>query len=184
MTAITAVSGSLRADSTTTALLGAIVEGFAQRIPVESHLIELGPLAVDLAVAVTGGAVSPELADALERVGAADLLVVGTPIYRGSYTGLFKLFFDLVDQKAVAGRPVLLAAGGGSDAHSLAIDHELRPLFAFFGALTLPAAVYARRADYTEGVPASDEVRARIERAVDAAVPWVGARAPGVSRRN
>ena len=176
MTVVTAVSGSLRAPSTTTALLEAIVRRLADRIPVESQVIELSPLAVDLAVAVTGGEASAPLAGALDRVAATDLLIVGTPIYRGSYTGLFKQFFDLVGQSALTGTPVLLAAGGGNDLHSLAIDQELRPLFSFFGALTLPVGVYASSADYAAGAVASDALHARIDRAVEAALPWVTAR--------
>lgn len=176
MTRVTAVSGSLRAPSSTTALLEAIVDGFAEHLPVEPSVIELSPLAVDLAVAVTGGEASVPLGSALEQVGATDLLIVGTPVYRGSYTGLFKQFFDLVGQNALVGTPVLLAAGGGNDLHSLAIDQELRPLFSFFGALTLPLGVYARSADYVDRAVASEGLRGQIDRAVEAGLPWIAAR--------
>lgn len=70
-------------------------------------------------------------------------------VYRGSYTGVFRLFFDLLPQDALAGTPVLLTAGGGDDQHALAIDHQLRPMFAFFRARVLPVGVYARAGDYT-----------------------------------
>lgn len=183
MTVVTAVSGSLRAPSTTTALLEAIVEAFAEQLPVESSVVELSPLAVDLAVAVTGGEASAPLASALASVDSADLLIVGTPIYRGSYTGLFKQFFDLVGQNALTGTPVLLAAGGGSDLHSLAVDQELRPLFSFFGALTLPFGIYARSADYADGAVSSEALRGQIDRAVETALPWVSASRERVSVR-
>lgn len=173
MTMVTAVSGSLRASSTTTALLEAIIDALAEHVPLESSVIELSPLAVDLAVAVTGGAASAPLSSALAKVDAANLLIVATPIYRGSYTGLFKQFFDVVGQHALAGTPVLLAAGGGNDLHSLAVDQELRPLFSFFGALTLPLGVYARSADYVDRSVASHALRDQIDRAVEAALPWV-----------
>ncbi len=108
---------------------------------------------------------------ALDAVAGADLLVVATPIYRGSYTGLFKEFFDLVPQDALAGTPVLLAAGGGDDQHSLAIDHQLRPLFAFFRAVSLPVGVYARSADFTDRRISGEALPAAIARAVAAALP-------------
>lgn len=142
------VSGSLRDPSTTSALLAAIAAEVHGRVDAEVARVELGPLAGDLAVAITGGDVSPAVAAALAAVADADVLIVATPIYRGSYTGLFKVFFDLVHQDALEGTPVLLAAGGGNDQHALAIDHELRPLFAFFRAATAPIGVYARPGDY------------------------------------
>ncbi len=149
---IVTVSGSLRDPSTTSVLLAAIAAEAAQRdgedAGAQVETVELAPLASDLAVALTGGGASAAVEAALAAVGSADLLIVATPIYRGSYTGLFKLFFDLVHQDALVGTPVLLAAGGGSDQHALAIDHELRPLFAFFGARTAPVGVYARPGDY------------------------------------
>jgi FMN reductase len=168
---IVAVSGSLRSSSTSTALLRAIADGIAEGRDATVEIVELGPLSVDLGTAVVGGAVSDALSAALGAVGDAGLLVVATPVYRGSYTGLFKQFFDLVPQKALEATPVLLAAGGGDDQHSLVIDHQLRPLFAFFQAHTLPVGVYARSADFVDGAIASDELRARVARAVEASVP-------------
>ncbi len=178
MTRVVAVSGSPRSGSTTTVLLEQILAEFAERAAIEPRLIELHPLAVDLARAVTGGDPSVELTDALQHVAAADVLVVGTPMYRGSYTGLFKQFFDLVGQHDLTGTPVLLTAGGGNDQHTLAIDHELRPLFAFFGALTLPYGVFTRGSDFESGV-LGDGARAQIDRALDAASIAVGARSLG-----
>lgn len=149
------VSGSLRDPSTTSALLAAIAAEVSRRegtdAEVQVEALELAPLASDLALALTGGEASAAVEAALATVGSADILAVATPIYRGSYTGLFKLFFDLVHQDALVGTPVLLAAGGGSDQHALAIDHELRPLFAFFRARTAPVGVYARPGDYAVG---------------------------------
>ena len=78
--------------------------------------------------------------DDIER---ADLLIVGTPVYRGSYTGAFKHVFDLVRHDRLRGTPVILTATGGSQMHGLVTEHQLRPLFGFFGALSLPTTVYA-----------------------------------------
>lgn len=175
---IVAVSGSLRDPSTTSALLAGLVDGIADAVgdrAVSREAVNLAPLAVDLAAAATGGGTSDAVAAALETVASADVLVVATPIYRGTYTGLFKLFFDLVHQDALAGTPVLLAAGGGNDQHTLAIDHQLRPLFAFFHAATLPVGVYARPGDFTgeKQIDPAGELPAAISRAVSAAAPFL-----------
>lgn len=84
----------------------------------------------------------------VRRVETADLLVVGTPVYRGSYTGALKHLFDLVDRRALAGKTVILAATGGSRLHGLVLEHQLRPLFGFFGAFTCPTTVYGAPKDF------------------------------------
>lgn len=169
---VVAVSGSLRSPSTSTALLNGVLDELERSAPIERSVIELHALAGDLAVALTGGERSDAAAAAIGAVSGADLLVVATPVYRGAYTGLFKEFFDLVHQDALEGTPVLLAAGGGNDQHSLVIDHGLRPLFAFFRARTLPVGVYARGVDFADGrIDPAGALPAAITRAVDAALP-------------
>ena len=173
---VVALSGSLRSTSTTGALLDGILAELARHLDIDGRVIELHPIAIDLAIALTQGEASDAVLDAQRAVTAADLLVVATPVYRGSYTGLFKEFVDLLHQDALEGTPVLLAAGGGSDQHSLVIDHELRPLFAFFRADTLPVGVYARSADFSSGRITGGALPAAIERAVAAALPTLGVR--------
>lgn len=177
---IVTVSGSLRDPSTTGALLSAVVDELGAHRQADPHEIRLAPLAADLASAATGGEATDAVTDALQEVAAADLLVVGTPVYRGSYTGVLKLFFDLVPQDALAGTPVLLTAGGGDDQHALVIDHQLRPLFAFFRAAVLPVGVYARARDYTRErrIDPDGVLPARIGQAVASALPLL----PGAGR--
>lgn len=100
----------------------------------------------------------------------SDLLVVGSPVFKASYTGLFKHFFDLLDPLAIAGKPVVLTATGGSHHHALVLEHHLRPLFGFFRAQTLPTAVYAVEGDFDNGVLVNEGVKDRIGRAVTEAV--------------
>ena len=83
----------------------------------------------------------------------------------GAYTGLFKHLFDLVDQEALRGKPVLMVATGGSPLHGLVTEHQLRPLLSFFGAHTVPTAVYATAQDFTDLTVSSAGTRARLERA-------------------
>ncbi len=105
----------------------------------------------------------------LDAVVGAEVLVVGSPTYKGSYTGLFKHFFDLIDPSALRGKPVLLTATGGGERHALMVEHQLRPLFAFFEALVLPTAVYATDKDFLDGVLASEAIRKRGEQSIEEA---------------
>lgn len=169
---IVAVSGSLHAPSTTRIVIDAIGDAIARHRDVRTDVIELHEIAGDVAAAVVGGEMSPVLRHALRILDGADLVIAATPVYRGSYTGLLKEFIDLVPQQSLSGVPVLLAASGGSDQHSLIIDHELRPLFAFFGAHTLPLGIYTRPGDFT-GHSAGEDLRAQIERSVAAALAFL-----------
>ena len=105
--------------------------------------------------------------DVLRKVVEADVLVVGSPTYKGSYTGLFKHFFDLVDPAALKGKPVVLLATGGGERHALIVEHQLRPLFGFFEAFALPTAVYASDKDFIDGVLVSEAILSRVELVLD-----------------
>ncbi len=107
----------------------------------------------------------------MRAIEAADLLVVASPVYRASFTGLFKHLFDFVGQYALIDKPVLLAATGGSDRHALMLEHQLRPLFGFFQAITLPIGVYASDADFTNYEISNTDLQERIELAVARARP-------------
>ena len=171
---VVAVSGSLHEPSKTTALLRAITAAVAERAPVEAQLIELTQVGPSLAGALTRDQLPPEVEAQLQAIETADLLIVGSPVYRASFTGLFKHLFDFVDQYALVGTPVLLAATGGGERHALMIEHQLRPLFAFFQALTLPLGVYASTTDFDGYEVATDVLRARIALAAERALPLVG----------
>jgi len=126
--------------------------------------IELHTLAGDLATALTQRKVSESLAHAHEAVITADGVIAVTPVYNGSYSGLFKLFFDALDPRALIGRPMLLGANGGSPRHSLMVEHTMLPLFAFLKADVSPLAVFAATADWAD----TAELDFRIARAADA----------------
>lgn len=108
---------------------------------------------------------------ALAVVEEADVLVVATPVFRGSYTGLFKRFFDLIGQDTQIDKPVLLAATGGSQRHALVIDHQMRPLFSFFQARTLPLGVYATDKDFVERDLSDQALIERARLTVQRALP-------------
>lgn len=170
---VVAVSGGLQRPSKAAALAGHLLDLIAEEVPCKQHLVELGQLAPLFAGAVW----RTQLPDTVERelaaVEQADLLVVATPVYRGSYTGLFKHFFDFIDQDALIDKPVLLAATGGSERHALVIDHQLRPLFSFFQARTLPLGVYATDKDFADYRLQDEALIARARLAVQRAFPFV-----------
>lgn len=168
---VVAVSGSVQSPSRTLVLVEQLLAALAEVVPVDVHLIKLE----DLAPAIGGvsyrdqlpGTVQAELA----AIESADVLVVASPVYRGSYTGLFKHLFDLVHHEALIDVPVLLAATGGSDRHALVIDHQLRPLFSFFQARTLPLGVYASEQDFSGYEITSNALRERIALAAARSLP-------------
>lgn len=170
---VVAVSGSLHTPSKTTALVEEIVAEVGARLPIRSRIIEISEIGGRLAGALTRADLPDDVEDALRAIETADLLIVASPVYRASFTGLFKHLFDFVEQYALIGQPVLLAATGGGERHALIIEHQLRPLFGFFQALTLPLGVYASNADFDGRALRDGPVPARIRQAVDRAVPFV-----------
>lgn len=172
---VVSLSASPHEPSKTTALLDAIVAELGSRTAIADRRILMSDIGPELGRALVRADVGPRAAAALDEVESSDLLVVATPVYRATYTGLFKHFFDLVGQDALAGTPVFLSAIGGNVSHSLSIDHQLRPLFAFFRAVSLPVGVFAENADF-DGYAAGDRLRSRIHAAVDDAMPLLAPR--------
>jgi FMN reductase len=141
--------------------------------------IELRDHARDLANQLLTGFASPELQAVIDAVTAADGLIAVSPIFNASYSGLFKLFFDVIERGGLAGVPTLLAATGGTARHSLAIEHALRPLFAYLTAATVPTGVFAASEDWgASGMTAETGLRDRIDRAARELAGAVAARAP------
>ncbi|MEU7487803.1 FMN reductase [Streptomyces sp. NPDC042319] len=154
---IVAVSAGLGVPSSTRLLADRLAEATRERTadgtarPVEVRVIELRDLATDIAHNMVTGFPSPALGEAIEAVTAADGVIAVTPIFTASYSGLFKSFFDVIDNTALTGKPVLIAATGGTARHSLALEHALRPLFAYLRAVVVPTAVYAASEDWGAG---------------------------------
>lgn len=123
-------------------------------------VIDLGPLAVDTASAAIAGFPAEPVQAAIDRLAAADAIIVGSPVYKAGISGLLKMFVDILDDDLIVAKPVLLAATGGSERHALVIDDHMRPLFAFMRALTLPTSVYAAPGDW-----GAAELGRRIDRA-------------------
>jgi FMN reductase len=170
---VVGVSGSLKAPSRTIELVEQIVAQLGTHLDVEPTLIRVNELGPHFAGALTRDELPREVEDALLAIESADVLVVASPVYRASFTGLFKHLFDFVDQYALVDKPVILAATGGSERHALIIEHQFRPLFGFFQALTLPLGIYAHDSDFTDYRIASPRLRERLDKAVAKAVPLI-----------
>ncbi|TPW98294.1 FMN reductase, partial [Schumannella luteola] len=173
---VVGVSGSPTDPSRTTALVRRVSEAFAERLGGEAQVIELATVLPALATGGYRGGLGRAALDALEAVEAADLLVVGSPAYRATYSGLFKLFFDYVGQYALVDTPIVLTATGGSDRHALLVEHQMRPLFGFFQALTLPLGIFANERDFTDYRVTGDELGERIDTSIERALPLVQSR--------
>ncbi|MBV2354988.1 NAD(P)H-dependent oxidoreductase [Streptomyces sp. J2-1] len=166
------VSAGLSVPSSTRLLADRLSAAVVRRAagPVDVRVVELRDLAVEIAHRFTNGFAGPALAAAQEAVAGADGLIVVTPVFSASYSGLFKSFFDVLDRDALDGTPVLIAATGGSARHSLVLEHALRPLFAHLRAVVVPTGVYAASEDW-----GAEGLAERVERAAGELARWMGA---------
>lgn len=128
----------------------------------------------------------------IDKVVEADALIVGTPMYRGSYTGVLKNLFDVLPNDALEGKPVGLVATAGSDHHFLAVEHELKPLIGFFYGHPLPGAAYLHNAHFAGGKLVDEDMISRLHQLADAVVEFarrvprgmVGAARPVIRRQS
>jgi FMN reductase len=172
---IVGISGSASQGSRTRAIVEATIGRIAQESGVgETHLISIADLVPHLGIAGRDNAPAP-VVEALRLIETADLLIVGSPVYKGSYTGLLKHLIDLVEYTALAGVPVGLVATGGSDKHALVVEHHLRPLFGFFSARTLPTGLFITDKAIVDGIITDPLTRARLDQLTREAVEAVTA---------
>src|SRR5260221_14747839 len=173
------VSAGLSQPSTTRLLadrLSAAVDRHLRDAGVEPKVdvIELREHAQDLTNNLLTGFPSPRLQATVDTVLGADGLIAVSPIFSASFSGLFKMFFDVVDRDGLAGKPSLIAATGGTPRHSLAIEHALRPLFAYLNAAVVATGVYAAAEDWGGGgVTADGGLVERIGRAAGELAPAI-----------
>ena len=171
---LTVVTAGLSKPSSTRLLADRLAAATASVTDVETRVVELRELAIDIAQNMVTGFPGPRLRDAVDAVTGADGLIAVTPVFTGSYSGLFKSFFDVIDKDALAGRPVLVAATGGTARHSLVLDHAMRPLFSYLRAVVVPTGVYAASEDW--GTGGDGALADRIDRAAAELAALVDAR--------
>ena len=139
-------------------------------------VVELRDHAHDLANNLVTGFPAASLREVIDQVTTADALIAVTPIFNASYSGLFKTFFDVLDKDAVVGLPVLIGATGGTPRHSLALEHAVRPMFAYLRSIVVPTSVYAASQDWGASGDGDRGLVDRIDRAATELAELVGSR--------
>ena len=139
------------------------------------EVVELREYARELTNHLLTGFPAARLAELIERVVAADALIVVSPIFSGSYSGLFKTFFDVLEPEVLVGKPVLIGATGGTARHSLALEYALRPLFSYLRTVVVPTAVFAAPEDWGSDA----QLSVRVTRAADELADLVRPAPPG-----
>jgi FMN reductase len=168
---IAVVSGGLSVPSSTRMLADRLAEATVRRladdgVTAEVTTIELRDLAQDITNNLLTGFPSPALRTALDVVTGADGVIMVTPIFSTSYSGLFKSFIDVIEPDALTDLPVLIGATGGTERHSLALDYAMRPLFTYLHAIVTLTGVYAASSDWgSTGIESSGGLSERIDRA-------------------
>ena len=161
------VSAGLNVPSSTRLIADRLGAAVVQRLgqDTEVTVVELREHARALADNLVTGFPPSSLRTAVDAVVGADALIAVTPVFSGSYSGLFKTFFDVIDKEALDGMPVLLAATAGTARHSLVLDHAMRPLFSYLRALPVATGVFAAPEDWGSPGATSGTLAQRIERA-------------------
>jgi len=179
MTSIVVVSAGLSVPSSTRLLADRLAARVAEALEeVEVRHVELRDLAHQLTDHLLTGFAAGELAEALEAVRRADGLIVVTPVFAASYSGLFKTFFDVLEEGLLDGKPVLVAATAGTARHSLVLEHALRPLFSHLHAVVVPTGVFAATDDFADA-----GLEVRIARAAGELAALVGKVDPAAAAR-
>ena len=183
MTSIVVVSAGLGVPSSTRLLADRLTAATAEVVGVVTVTnVELRDLAHQLTNHLLTGFPDLALATAIDAVRRADALIVVTPVFAASYSGLFKTFFDVLEEGTLDGKPVLVAATAGTARHSLVLEHALRPLFSYLHAVVVPTGVFAATEDF-----GNSGLDARIARAAGELAALLGTRgsavAPPAARR-
>lgn len=175
---VVSISGSVRRPSRSRVLGELVADATLQRIDLdfESYdLIDAGP---GLGAAFTREELSDDARRVLEAIENADALIAISPVYKGSYTGLFKHLFDFVSPAKLVNKPVVVGATGGGHRHGLVVEHQMRPLFGFFSALTVPTSVYASDQEFANDALVEPSVRERVDQAAAQLAALLIARRP------
>ena len=171
MTKVVVVSAGISVPSSTRLLADSLAASTQRALHAlgqdsEIEVIELRDLAHLITDNQLTGFPTGALVDAVRRVAEADAVIAVTPVFSASYSGLFKMFFDVLEEGALAGKPVLVAATAGTARHSLVLDYAMRPLFAYLRADVVPTGIFAASSDFGSGASVSGgSLSARIDRA-------------------
>ncbi|MBP2559324.1 FMN reductase [Neorhizobium galegae] len=163
---IIGIAGSFNRPSKTRSLVCHVAEVVSDRYGFNVDVYDMIDVGPSLGAALWRKQLDEKAQHVLQEIAAADALIIGAPTYKGSYPGLFKHLIDLIDPHELKSKPILITATGGGNRHALMVEHQLRPLFGFFMAHTLPTAVYASDHDFLDYAVASEHLSKRIDEAV------------------
>lgn len=170
MPTLVKINGSPSSPSKTGILIDAVGDAVARSTSIDTSTIALSEVGHSVMCGMSRPEVSAKGEALLRAVECADILVIGTPVYRAAYTGVLKHFFDLVDRDVMRGRIAVVCATGGTAMHGLVIEHNLRPLMGFFAIQTVTTGLYGLSEDFADGQIASAALQERVERAAREAV--------------
>ncbi|WP_181335505.1 NAD(P)H-dependent oxidoreductase [Hyphomicrobium methylovorum] len=173
MLTVVKINGSPTQPSKTGILVDAVADAIAKVTPVENFSIALSNVGPEFMCGLTRPDISAKGEELLRLAESADILIIGTPVYRAAYTGILKHFFDLVDRDAMRDRKAVLCATGGTPLHGLVIEHQLRPLMGFFAIQTATTGLYGLSEDFANGAISSSALQSRVDRAAREAVTLV-----------
>jgi FMN reductase len=167
------ISGNFTRPSRTRSLVELITAQTAHELGATSECFDLIDAGPRLGATFSRSDATPEHESIWKAIEACSVLVVGSPVYKASYTGLLKHFFDLFDMNALTARPVIVAATGRAPGHALMIEHQMRPLFGFFGAHPVPTGIFVTEADYMTDGKLAESISKRVATATtEAAQAW------------
>ncbi len=160
------IAGSFNRPSKTYALVQNVADLAGARYGFTSSIYDLHDVGPSLGGALWRKDLDDQAKRVIDDIVAADALIIGSPTYKGSYPGLFKHLIDLIEPQELRAKPIIITATGGGDRHALMVEHQLRPLFGFFMAHTLPTAVYASDRDFTDYKVSSEPLSKRIHEVI------------------
>lgn len=159
-------AGSFNRPSKTYALVQTVADLASEQYGFTNRVYDLHDVGASLGLAKWRKDLDDQARSVIDEIVSADALVIGSPTFKGSYPGLFKHLIDLIDPHELRAKPIIITATGGGDRHALMVEHQLRPLFGFFMAHTLPTAVYASDRDFTDYKVSSEPLANRINEVV------------------
>ena len=150
MTTVTIIAGGHKIDSRLTGILQ-FTQGFlVEQEKVAMHIIQVHQLPSD--ALITADFMNQEIIDARQKVDQSDGIIVLSPVFQASYSGIIKTFLDLLPQKSLRNKTVLPLMLGGSYAHLLVMDYALKPVLANLGATNILTGAYVTDSQITKQV--------------------------------
>ncbi|MEX0661035.1 MAG: NADPH-dependent FMN reductase [Balneolaceae bacterium] len=161
---IIGISGSLSKHSKTELTVQKSLDLISEQDPtIQTELIALSAYDLVFCDGRNPDSYEADTRTVIDKIIAADALIIGSPIYRGTFSGAFKNLFDLIPNDSIRGKAVGIIATGGSDHHFLAIEHQFKPLIGYFNAYSIPGGVYAKNGHFTNGELTDSNVLQRLE---------------------